>query len=101
MTEPTIIKVLHYTSQQLKLLNRNASLFIDSPPEHTKKYLESLLKSCNGDISKVLGNLLARSGNHMQTFSEFPYETVSGGEVKVVQVLTYIYVFKDDMIWDE
>lgn len=95
MSSPVYIRIYHYMTPQLKVLNRKESLYFEAPPEHTRKSFEHILKESNGDVPRVLANLMNMATKHIQTFTEFAYETTPGGEVRNTPVATYLFIFEN------
>ncbi len=88
------LKVLHYTSDQVRLLKRKECLWVEPPPADFEPHLQHLLKKSQNQISAFLAHLLYQSDKHLEGFTEFSYEITPGGAMGHTQVKTYIFLFK-------
>ena len=87
------VKALHYTSDQIRILQRTETLWVEPPPEDFRPQLQYFLSKSKGDIPNFLANLLCLSDKYLESFTEFSYETQPGGSVRHTHVKTYIFIF--------
>lgn len=86
------VKLIHFTLDQTKLLNRNQRLII-YPTNDFKDYLNRIVSRFGDDIELILASFLHQSEKHLTTFIDINY-TSENGKIRTMLVETHIFIFR-------